>query len=523
MTSHEGNDGAGGDEQPPVDPSTPLPPELNPRGRRAGRAEQRAAAKATATPAVQAAAAAPTSLALRHDLRRGVARGAQALALVLAVAVLATSGWAWWTWRGFKQDITRIDAVGASGRPSKDIDGKDQNILIAGNDDRETATNGELAALGTTRDGGSLNTDTMMLVHLPANGAKATVISMPRDSYVAIPRHGMNKLNSAYPLGVQDGQGSRAAGGRLLVQTIQNLTGLTIDHYVQVDLLGFFRISNAIGGVRVNLCAAQREENSGINLPKGVSTIKGTQALAFVRQRYGLPHSDLDRIKRQQYFLSAVFRKLSSAGVLLNPFKLQNLLTAVTKSLQMDNTLDPLQLARQMSDLTAGNLTFSTIPVDGFEDTDVGNVVVVHPDEVAQFVARVIAQQTGGGAKSAAKPIPASSVTVDVFNGSGADGVATRNANALKQAGFVIGQVETTAWTATTVVSFPAGLQPQAQLVAARVPGAAVTPSDSVSRVTLILGADGRGVGAQSPPANSPAPPAASAITNAADSGACIN
>lgn len=522
MTSHEGDGGDAGLTPPPPDPSAPLPPELNPRGRRAGRAEHRAVAAAAVPPAGTPGRLGPNNPAAsrgsgsRHDVRRGARRGAQTVASLLALAVLVTSGWAWWTWRGFKQDITRIDAVAGSAKPTHDIDGKDQNLLIAGNDDRETATDAELAALGTTRDGGSLNTDTMMLVHLPANGAKATVISMPRDSYVAIPGHGMNKLNAAYPNGVVDNAGSRAAGARLLVQTVQKLTGLTVDHYVQVDLLGFYRISNAIGGVQVNLCAAQRESNSGINLPKGVSTIKGTQALAFVRQRYGLPNSDLDRIKRQQYFLSAAFRKLSSAGVLLNPFKLQDLLTAVTKSLQMDTTLDPLQLARQMSDLTAGNLTFSTIPTDGFDDTDVGSVVVVHQNEVVQFVARVIAAQTGT-ANSSAKAVAPSSVTVDVLNGSGGDGVAGRNATALRQAGFVVGHVGDTAGVSATAVRFPAGQQAQAQLVAARVPGAAASQSGSVSRVTLVLGADGRGVTA------APTRAAPSGVTTAADTGGCIN
>ena len=175
------------------------------------------------------------------------------------------------------------------GQPKKDIDGKDQNILIVGNDDRQTATDAELAQLGTTRDGGSLNTDTMMVLHVPADGRKATVISIPRDSYVTIPGHGMNKINSAYPTGVNSANGSTSAGARLAVETVSNLTGLTIDHFVQVDLLGFYRISNAIGGVPVNLCAPAKEANSGINLPAGVSVIKGTQALAFVRQRYGFP------------------------------------------------------------------------------------------------------------------------------------------------------------------------------------------------------------------------------------------
>ncbi len=173
----------------------------------------------------------------------------------------------------------------------------------------------------------------MMIVHVPADGSKLTVVSFPRDSYVDIPGYGKHKLNSAYPDGYQAAQGDETAketaGAQLLVQTMQNLTGVTIDHFVQVDLLGFYRISNAIGGVPVVLCEAQKESNSGIDLPAGPSVIQGKQALAFVRQRYGLPNGDFDRIKRQQYFLAQAFDKITSAGVLLNPVKLNNLLNAV--------------------------------------------------------------------------------------------------------------------------------------------------------------------------------------------------
>lgn len=335
--------------------------------------------------------------------------GLAVLATVLSVAIVAVSGWAWSTYHGFTSDIRRVNAIGGAGKPGNDIDGKDQNLLVVGNDDRDTATDAELRQLGTTRDGGSYNTDTMMLMHLPANGQKATVISFPRDSYVAIPGHGKAKLNSAYVDGMQDHNGDKAAGARLLVQTIENLTGLTVDHFVQVDLLGFYRISNAIGGVPVNLCEAQHEPNSGINLPKGVSTIKGKQALAFVRQRYGLPHGDLDRIKRQQYFLSAAFRKVSSAGTLLNPFKLHRLLNAVSNSLQMDNSLDPLRLAQQFQDLSAGNLIFKTIPTHGSQSTDVGDALVVDATEVRQFAHQLVGATNGRGNAKTVSPSHSSS------------------------------------------------------------------------------------------------------------------
>jgi len=466
-------------------PNEPLPPELNPRGRRAAERQQAALARQQAQ--LRGAHAAPptarpvSSGAPHTGVLDGLALGGKILAVLLSVTILVASGWIWATWTGFKSDLKHVDAItkptpgvtGASGVPTRDIDGKAQNILITGNDNRQTATDAELKQLGTTRDGGSLNTDTMMVMHVPADGSKATVFSFPRDSYVAIPGHGMNKLNSAYPFGYNGTAGSvdakMSGGAQLLVQTIEGLTGLTIDHYVQVDLLGFYRISNAIGGVSVNLCAAQNEPNSGINLPKGISTIEGQQALAFVRQRYGLPGGDLDRIKRQQYFLSAAFRKMTSSGVLLNPFKLQSLLKAVSDSIYTDPGLDPLALANQLSALTAGNLTFSTIPTDGFANNSAGSVVVVHPDDVRAFVSTVVGltnstSSTPSAPKSstAATTVARGSFTVDVLNGAGTSGTAARNATALAALGFQVGTVGNAASTPATVIQYPDGQQAQA-------------------------------------------------------------
>jgi LCP family protein required for cell wall assembly len=510
VTSRGDDAGVGRPKPPRVDPGAPLPPELDPR-----RGARVAAPTATASRPQQAEkdsgnqprssdASSPKkqsnagkSTKNGGEIRRGLRLGGSAVAVLLALAVLVASGWAWWTWHGFTSDLKRVDAVGGAAKPAQDIDGKDQNILIVGNDDRDTATDAELTELGTTRDGGSLNTDTMMVMHIPANGRKATVIAIPRDSYVSIPGHGMNKINAAYALGTGGANGNKAAGAQLAVQTVEQLTGLTIDHFVQVDLIGFYRISNAIGGVQVNLCAPAKEANSGIDLPAGVSTIKGKQALAFVRQRYGFPDGlgDLDRIHRQQYFLSAVFRKLSSAGVLLNPFKLQDLLKAVSTSLSMDKTLDPLKLAEQMQNLSAGNLIFTTIPTDGFATEDVGSVVVVHPSQVQQRVVALVAQTNSTTSSAAApKTVAPSSVTVDVLNGAAASGVAATNAAALRQLGFQIGTVGNAATIAATVVKYPSGQQAQAATVAAHIPGATTQASTDVKRVTLVIGEDGRSV-----------------------------
>ncbi|MDT4957920.1 MAG: hypothetical protein QOD31_1719, partial [Pseudonocardiales bacterium] len=328
--------------------------------------------------------------------KHGLLLSGQVLAAMLSTLLVVVSGVYWWKYHTFNTGLHRLPIFGsAAQKPSHDIDGKAQNILIVGNDDRQSATDAELQQLGTGRDGGSLNTDTMMIVHVPANGQKAALISLPRDSYVAIPGHGMAKLNSAYPDGYNATSGStdskRAAGGRLMISTIQDLTGLTIDHFVQVDLLGFYRISNAIGGVSVNMCNAVQEANSGINLHKGVNVIKGTQALAFVRQRYNLPNGDLDRVQRQRYFLTAAFRKLVSAGVLLNPIKLQRLLSAVQSSLYLDEKINLTDLAGQMERLSANSIVGQTIPTDGFGTSPDGqSTVVVTPSEVKTFVNKVI-------------------------------------------------------------------------------------------------------------------------------------
>jgi LCP family protein required for cell wall assembly len=307
------------------------------------------------------------------------------------------AGTYWWKFHQFKSNLARVDIASAQGSCGGTGEGSGgQNILVVGNDDRNDMTDAEVKALHTGRSGGSLNTDTMMIIHIPSDGSKATLVSLPRDSYVQIPHHGKAKLNSAYPDAYTATHGSRdakrQAGASLLVCTVENLTGVHIDHYAQVDLLGFYRISNAIGGVPVHMCAAVREKNSGIRLHKGLNVIEGKQALAFVRQRYGFPNGlgDLDRVKRQQYFLTAAFRKVASAGTLLNPFKLQDLLSAVQSSLFVDSSLDPLALGRELENLTANNIAGRTIPTDGFADTDVGSVVVVHPSTVKAFMAKVI-------------------------------------------------------------------------------------------------------------------------------------
>ena len=510
----------GPDSGPGSADRAPLPPSLDPRGRLAG--SRRAAA----------------SSSRGRDLRHGAALGVRLVGALMSLVILVGSGWAWSVYRDFESNRTIADALpGGTLSPEEGVsvinDGKDQNIVLVGKDDRETATDAELEELGTERDGGSLNTDTMMILHVPADGTKATLISFPRDSWVTIPGYGSNKLNSAYGLG-SDGGANPDAGRKLLVTTLQNMTGLTIDHYVEVDLIGFFRISNAIGGVDVNLCSAQYDEFSGIDLPAGVSTISGTQALAFVRQRHGLDGGDLDRTARQRYFLTQVFTKVQSAGTLLNPFKLKDLVGAVSSSLTTDSSLDFFELAKQMQNLTGGGITEATIPTLGTDTISGLSVVVVDFAGMSDFIATVIGTATDSSL-SDAKTVSPSSFTVDVLNGAAVAGVAAANAGALRELGYTVGAVTDGGATSVTTIRYPDGQQGQAKTLATQVPGATMIKTDTVSRVTLIIGSNNVQVSALNPVATTtsaaPAAPVAPVVPqtddstdtrNGADTG-CIN
>jgi LCP family protein required for cell wall assembly len=476
--------------------------------------------------------------AARRRMQRSVSIATRVLCAALAIMVLLGSGWAWATYTSFRSSISTVNiaepstSTHPSDAPKRDIDGKDENILVTGNDSRIGATPSELAEMSTQDDGGGINTDTIMILHIPADGTKATVISFPRDTYVKIPGHDPNKLNAVYHDGLNDTNGDPAGGARLLIQTLQNLTGLTIDHYVSIGFLGFLRLSKALDGVSVNLCAPQNpqtdsDENgsgySGINLPAGWSTIEGKQALAFVRQRHGIPGGDIGRIKRQQYFLSQAFKKMTSAGTLTNPARIQAILHAIGSTLIMDPALakDPMQLIQRFSDMAAGNVNFATIPNDGNTTNEVGWVFLSDPAEVRNWTANLIGHPADP-ALADAELVPPASVTVDVTNATGSDGIGTSNGKLLVQLGFRQGAVTRIATALpVTTIEYPQGQQGAAKTVAAHVPGAQLDLNASVKRVTLILGQNGKQVAAPvaaaTPSKSAPAsaPSTSNGVTNA--------
>jgi LCP family protein required for cell wall assembly len=424
------------------------------------------------------------------------------------MVLLATSGWGWYLGRVADASVNRTDAIPTDGNNQTVDTGEAMNLLLVGNDSRASASAAELQQLNTEANAGT-NTDTMILVHVPADGSAASFVSFPRDSYVQIPGYGWDKLNAAYAYGTQEAPAGasdaakQAAGAQLLIKTISSLTGLRIDHYAEVDLLGFFKLSSVVGGVEVNLCNAVQDNFSGVDLPAGVQTISGEQALAFVRQRHGLPRGDFDRIIRQQTFIAGMIRKMLSDNVLLDLGKQRQLVQAAADALTVDQSLNLLGLAQQMQSVTPGNIDFQTVPYIGTDrdDKDRSIIRLKDTDTLHKFFAELSATpaQTATPTTEAPAAVAPADITVQVYNGSGTSGLAGTAASALESAGYTVsgtGNADSMNYT-TTEIRYAAGDEGLAATLAAAVPGAVSKQVDDATKgtVQLVLGSDFNGIG----------------------------
>src|ERR1700759_328382 len=315
-----------------------------------------------------------------------VQRVVRALAVAVTLAVVLGTGLAWSNVRAFEDGIFHMSA------PSLGKGGDDGaiDILLVGLDSRTDAHGNPLSAeeLETLRAGDdeSTNTDTIILIRIPNNGKSATAISIPRDSYVAAPGLGKTKINGVYGQTreakrtslVKAGDSAADAAGRgteagreALIKTVADLTGVTVDHYAEIGLLGFALITDALGGVQVCLKEPVFEPLSGADFPAGTQKLDGAEALSFVRQRHDLPRGDLDRVTRQQAVMAELAHQIISGKPLSSPSTLSRLQSAVRGSVVIAVGWDIMDFVQQLQSLAGGNVAFAPIPVlqeDGWSD-----------------------------------------------------------------------------------------------------------------------------------------------------------
>ena len=263
--------------------------------------------------------------------------------------------------------IPKIDAFnGLDNRPKRESSAV--NYLVVGSDTREGLSRAEIKRLkvGGTEVAAGKRSDTMLLIHISKKRDKAAIISIPRDSYALIPEHTNSqgkvipathsKINSAFNWG----------GAPLLIDTFEQMSGLRIDHYIEVNFVGFVRMVDALGGVEICTKKDIDDPKSHLVLPAGRHVLDGVDSLKYVRTRQFDGLGDLGRMKRQQEFASAMLRKATSAGVLLNPVTMLDFVNSALDSVVTDKGLsqgDLLTLGKQLRNLSASSVRTLTIPL----------------------------------------------------------------------------------------------------------------------------------------------------------------
>ncbi len=466
---------------------------------------------------------------------RVVVRSVQIIAAMLSLVVLGVSVGGFVVVRWFDASVERVHLVHGQNRPAPAPPGT-ENWLLVGTDSR-AGTNGAYGSVAGERS------DTTILAHLDADGT-TTNLSFPRDTLVTIPAYTdssghlqpahKDKFNAAISLG----------GPSLLVRTVEQMTGMRIDHYVSVDLEGFKRIADVLDGVEVCILPSSgspevttengithvstnlNDSYSGFHGHVGYQKVSGDQALAFVRQRHGLTGGDIDRIKRQQQFLGSVFRTATKTGFLFNPIAVARLLGAISGALTLDQATslsDLERLALRLRGTNPGQIRFETIPQRGLQPTDTqlgqvftdrsGILELIPNGQTASVGSVQVLDQAGfdtmigdldrshmatpTSSPLHAVPLPPSQVLVTVAGTAHEQALISQASIALANDGFRIGPPTTISVIdqAASEVRYTPGSEAAARTVAAAVPGAKLVPDRSISQgVVLVVGSNYRGV-----------------------------
>jgi LCP family protein required for cell wall assembly len=306
-----------------------------------------------------------------------------AIIALVVVVVLVLSGVGYFY---LNSKLTRANVlVDYANRPAA-ADG--QNWLITGSDSRQGLTRKQERQLATGVGIGGHRSDTVMLLHIPSSGS-AVLVSLPRDSYVNIPGFGMNKLNAAFAFG----------GPKLLAKTVQNATGLQINHYMGIGFGGLVSVVDAVGGVRMCIPANLNDPAAGLHLKKGCQNLSGAQALGFVRTRHLFATQDLQREQNQRAFIKALLSKMTSVGTLANPFAAFSAANGAAGSLTVDKGTQLYQLVQVAFALRHAET--ATVPIGGSETLAVGDVLIWDHTQASRMF----------NAMRSGKPVPKSLLT----------------------------------------------------------------------------------------------------------------
>ncbi|MFJ9536268.1 LCP family protein [Streptomyces sp. NPDC101225] len=437
--------------------------------------------------------------------RRRIARIAL---FTVSALILVTAGAGAWLYEHLNGNINSVSLDGKGGQEKADAFGRTPiNLLVIGSDGRNNAADCKLGGgCGSASSTAGHNADVEMVVHVSADRSNATVMSIPRDTMTEVPAckdpdtgqstsgfHG--QINSALQY-----------GAACQVDTVHQLTGITIDHFVMLDFAGVVKMSDAVGGVSVCVSDNVYDTYSHLKLSKGSHTLKGKAALEFVRSRHGFGDgSDLGRTVSQHLFLGAMIRKFKSAGTLANPAKVYSLADAATKALTVDTGLGSVSklvgLATDLNKVPSKRMTFTTMQT-GADPTNPDRVV---PAAAAKTLFATIANDqsltSSSGKKKAATSaspspvatVPASEVAVEVENGTTTPGRASAIAQALTAKGFSRNTTTGNApeQSSKTTITYGPGQKAQAQTAAAAlgVPASHLTQGGTAG-VVLVIGSD---------------------------------
>lgn len=439
------------------------------------------------------------------------------LAVVTSCLVLLLSGSLYAGYKKLDSNIQRInipildrapDAKGSGAsavtRPDKAPGAeKDLNFLIIGSDSRAGATKAELQAFGTEFEAGQ-RSDTMLLVNIPGDRDGAYVLSFPRDLWVEIPgESGHHKINAAFSKG----------GANLAIQTVEALTEIKIDHYLEINFAAFLRMVDALDGVEICVPKAMRSRDAGLNLPAGTQKLNGSKALSYVRARnfdrdseYKDGTADLGRIARQQQFLAAMIRRATSSSTLLRPDRLAKFLDRATSALTADEGLktgDLQKLALRFRSLDPKKVVFASVPnFDPGKKVSGQNVLMVDEPAADDIFTALREGTMSSDGKIPEAPVTGPTLTVApanirlrVLNGTDVDGRAREAADDLKARGFMIQEFATAPperkGESATVVYYGSDRKDAADTVVASIPDSRAELDETLQRtITVVVGSD---------------------------------